>query len=62
MKNTVWDDIYKLDKVLLGELLYQYDQYVIEVTDREDGSVPVCVAEFYDNEWQDILEQLKTGE
>lgn len=52
----IWEEISQLDHADLFNLLSEYDRYVIEVCDREDGSVPVCVAEFYMNEYQEILE------
>lgn len=57
--NKIFQEIKTLNKETLFELLFQYDSYVIEVTNREDGSIPVYVSEFYQNEFQDILEQLK---
>jgi len=43
------------------ELLREYDIYIQEANDEdkfESGWRPVCINEFYDNEWRDILEQL----
>ena len=37
----------------LIRLVRAYDKYVIEVVDREDGSIPVCLEEYFDNEWQE---------
>lgn len=53
----LWKEIEELPHQELFDLLKEYDKYVIEVTDREDGSVPVCVLEFYQNEYQDIRKQ-----
>jgi hypothetical protein len=55
--DKIWEEIQALPQCIVFDLLWQYDAYVIEVTDRQDGSVPVCVGEFYTNEYQDILEQ-----
>jgi len=38
-------------------LLYQYDLYIQEANDEdkfESGWRPVCLNEFFDNEWDDI--------
>lgn len=43
-----------LNREELLDLLYCYDEYVQGVVDRGDG-VPVCVDEYYDNEYQDLL-------
>lgn len=56
----IWKEIEELPHDELFDLLREYDSYVIETTDREDGSVPVCVLEFYQNEYQDIREQKAT--
>jgi len=40
---------------LLG-LLYAYDKYIQEANKEDryrEGWYPVCIAEFYDNEYQD---------
>ena len=51
------------------ELLYmlrEYDHYIQEANDEQKyktGWMPVCIDEFYDNEWQDIKawEQIQEG-
>ena len=48
----VWKEIAKLSKMQLLKLLNDYNKYVIEITDREDGSVPVCLPEYYQNDWR----------
>ena len=48
-----WKEIEELPHDELFNLLKEYDRYVIEITDREDGSVPVCVLEFYENEYKE---------
>lgn len=52
----IWEKISQLDHADLFNLLSEYDRYVIEICNRQDGSVPVCVAEFYENEYQLIQE------
>jgi len=51
---TIWAEIKKLPKNKLYVLLQDYDDYVIEITDRQDGSVPACVAEFYENDYPEL--------
>jgi len=49
------DDI-KEDELLA--LLKAYDEYIQSANDEkryDTGWMPVCINEFYDNEWQDIL-------
>lgn len=48
----VWEEIEQLSHTQLFQLLSDYDSYVIEVTNRQDGSVPVCVAEYFENDWE----------
>jgi hypothetical protein len=48
--------IEQLDHAELFNLLCEYNRYVIKICDRNDGSVPVCVFEFYENEYQMIQE------
>jgi hypothetical protein len=46
-------------------LLAAYDQYIQDANDEDkfsEGWRPVCVNEFYDNEWQDIKEQMQAQE
>jgi len=52
--DEIWNDIQTLPKQEIYKLLYCYNNYVIEVCDREDGSIPVCLEEYYMNEWQEI--------
>lgn len=49
-----WDEIKKLTKKNLLSLVQTYSDYVMEFSEehREDGCYPVCLPEFYDNEWQ----------
>ena len=44
----------KLDRLFLLSLVCCYDEYVQEVCDREDGSIPVCLSEYYNNEYQEL--------
>ena len=46
------EEINQLSHSELVNLLWTYDAYVIEVCDRNDGSVPVCLAEFYQNDYE----------
>lgn len=44
----------------LLDLLSAYDRYVqefFEAGKHEDGSTPVCIAEFYDNEFQQLQQE-----
>lgn len=47
----LWRAIENLSKEEMFDLLKQYNYYVIEVCDREDGSVPVCLLEYFENEY-----------
>jgi hypothetical protein len=49
-------EVGKLDLAELQELLVAYDQYIQEANEEEKystGFKPVCIAEFYDNEFQE---------
>ena len=44
-----------LSKEELLEFIKEYDNYIFEFEQEHDlGCMPVCVSEFYDNEWQII--------
>lgn len=44
-----------LSKEELLEFIREYDNYIFEFEQEHDlGSMPVCVSEFYYNEWQII--------
>ena len=45
-----------LSKNELLRLIILYDKYVIEFFDDEvhEGMIPVCIEEFYNNEYQEI--------
>ena len=48
-----------LSKEELLDLLKEYDMYIQDANDDnryKDGWYPVCLDEFYENEYQDILE------
>ena len=48
----------KLDKKQLLDLMHHYDLYVQEANEEnkyETGWLPVCINEFYDCEYQEIL-------
>jgi len=44
-------EINQLDRKTLLCLVWQYNSYVIEVCDRNDGSSPVCLSEYFNNEF-----------
>ena len=49
-----------LTKQELLDLALHYDWYVQDANEKnmyKDGWLPVCIAEFYDNEYQQILEE-----
>jgi len=54
-KNKVWNDIEKLSKDEILDLLFEYDNYV----GKCDGIdlVAVCIEEFYQNDYRLILEE-----
>jgi len=48
-----------LDRAELMDLLNEYDKYIQTANDEDyfaSGWRPVCLAEFFDNEYQEILE------
>ena len=47
----ITEEINQLPRNELLDLIWLYDKYVIEVCDRQDGSVPVCLKEFYENDY-----------
>lgn len=49
----VFEEINQLSHSELFELLCSYDSYVKEVCDRQDGSIPACLAEYYQNDYQE---------
>ena len=51
MRDT-WNLINKLNKKELLDLVKEYNSYVIEIVDREDGSIPVCIQEYYELDYQ----------
>ncbi len=46
------DYLETMTKEELIKLILAYDKYVIEITNREDGSCPACLMEFYNNDYQ----------
>lgn len=51
-----------ITKEELFDVIAEYNNYVQTAAEDgklQDGWVPVCVNEFYDNEYQDILEERK---
>lgn len=57
----VIQEMKSLSKKDMFLLLSQYDSYVREICDREDGSIPVCVAEFFQCEFQEDVYNLRKG-
>jgi len=53
----LWKEIEELPHDELFDLLFEYDSYIIDHEDDGPGSSPVCVLEFYTNEWQDMRKQ-----
>lgn len=55
-------ELNKLTKKELIDLIDSYDTYIINFCDNNEGArlnydcTPCCLMEFYDNEYQDILE------
>jgi len=47
----IFEEISQLTHAELFDLLVKYDKYVKEICDRKDGSVPACVAEFFQNDY-----------
>ena len=45
------EEINELNHKDLLELLWGYDMYVEEISQREDGSKPVGLKEYYDNDF-----------
>ena len=57
-------DLEKMPKVEMIALLVEYDKYLEEAREQEkfaDGWIPVCLAEFYDEEFQLFKEELERG-
>lgn len=54
-------DLEKMSKEEIEALLSEYDKY-IQTANEEDkystGWKPVCLAEFYDNEFQEIMREI----
>lgn len=59
-----WEQLRKLSKREMHRVAVLYSNYVMEFGEKRmgDGSWPVCLAEFYDNEYQYILELEEAGE
>lgn len=50
----------QLSKDELILLLRSYDEYIMDIVDDEQNTInkyPVCVSEFYDNEFQEIVNE-----
>lgn len=54
----------KYSKKELIQILRCYDRYIIEFGDNrcDSDSYPVCLAEFIDNEYQDMLDESFSAE
>jgi hypothetical protein len=52
IEHDVWECIHILKKQELFDLLLAYNSYVIEVVDRETSDIPVCLPDFYNNDYQ----------
>lgn len=50
----MWNEIKTLDKKELLHLLASYDEYVRQIVE-ENGSKPVCLAEFYHYDYLDYF-------
>jgi len=50
------EEINQLERDELLELLWKYDEYVQTISERNDGSQPVCLMEYYQNDFQEYLE------
>lgn len=54
------EEMKNLSQDVLLDLLVEYDNYIQQANDEDDYSTgwrPVCVSEFYTNEYQLILEE-----
>jgi hypothetical protein len=50
---VLWERIKDIGEYELREIMMAYDQYVAEISSRDDGgSIPVCLAEYIDCEWE----------
>lgn len=47
----------KLSKKELLKVMYAYDKYIIDFFEEEfhEGMTPVCLNEFYDNEYSEMF-------
>lgn len=51
------DTLTDMDRDELIKLCMSYDEYVSQIINENDGE-PVCLAEYIDNDWQEIKELL----
>lgn len=59
-----WTELRELDKNELYRVSVLYSNYVQEYMEKniaETGNQCVCLAEFYDNEYQDIVQAAEEG-
>jgi len=45
-------EINQLPRKDLLNLIWEYNSYVIEIVDKQDGSIPACLSEFYQNDYE----------
>lgn len=59
MKLRLWEQLNDLNKKELIDLICAYDNYIVNNYDEMQGSnwIPVCLSEFYDNEYQEEEEE-----
>lgn len=56
-KEYIYNKLEELSKEDLLKLLMAYSDYIISFYEEHDyGSFPVCIYEFYDNEYQELGE------
>lgn len=51
------DTLTDMDRDELIKLCMSYDEYVSQIINENEGE-PVCLAEYIDNDWQEIKELL----
>ena len=58
-----WNDLRQMKKKELHRVAVLYSNYVTEFGEKRmgDGCWPVCIAEFYDNEYQNLLDMESKG-
>jgi hypothetical protein len=52
----------ELNKGELISLMIEYDRYIVEFYESHDnGDIPVCLMEFYHNDFQEIIRMFENG-